>query len=221
MSGRPRDRSRKRSLVGALDDRLVLLHKRRPCNHRLETCDGTLIPATSGATPSSRVPRTARDARGAPRTENTHPFRYRQWLFACSTGSAESCPPSSLRGRLTEQLPQFHRDAAGETDSEARFTSSSRSSTTRGPVDRPAVELRRPASTARCAARSAWSIASARRASPPTASDSSSPTRTSPSSPRTPARRWATASSGAATSSGSSATAASAACASPTTRTAG
>src|SRR3954469_25397337 len=56
---------------------------------------------------------------GAPRTENTHPFRYRQWLFA-NTGTVDSF--TRLRGRLTEQLPPFlYRDVRGETDSELIF----------------------------------------------------------------------------------------------------
>jgi glutamine amidotransferase len=56
---------------------------------------------------------------GAPRTENTHPFRYRQWLFA-NTGTVEAF--ARLRGRLAEQLPAFlHRDVRGETDSELIF----------------------------------------------------------------------------------------------------
>jgi glutamine amidotransferase len=56
---------------------------------------------------------------GAPRTENTHPFRYRQWLFA-NTGTVESF--GRLRNRLGEQLPAFlHRDVRGETDSELIF----------------------------------------------------------------------------------------------------
>jgi glutamine amidotransferase len=56
---------------------------------------------------------------GAQRTENTHPFRYRQWLFA-HTGTVEAF--SSLRGRLRESLPAFLlRDVRGETDSELLF----------------------------------------------------------------------------------------------------
>jgi glutamine amidotransferase len=56
---------------------------------------------------------------GAPRPENTHPFRYRQWLFA-HTGTVESF--SALRGRVAETLPEFlQRDVHGETDSELLF----------------------------------------------------------------------------------------------------
>jgi glutamine amidotransferase len=56
---------------------------------------------------------------GGLRTENTHPFRYRQWLFA-HTGTIESF--TSLRSRLRESLPAFlERDVRGETDSELLF----------------------------------------------------------------------------------------------------
>src|SRR6476659_6218653 len=40
------------------------------------------------------------------RTENTHPFRYRQWLFA-HTGTIDGV--GSLRERVSESLPEFLR----------------------------------------------------------------------------------------------------------------
>jgi predicted glutamine amidotransferase len=56
---------------------------------------------------------------GAIRTENTHPFRYREWLFA-HTGSIDSYP--EIRARLLESIPEFlRRDLRGETDSEVLF----------------------------------------------------------------------------------------------------
>lgn len=56
---------------------------------------------------------------GALRTENTHPFRYRQWLFA-NTGTINAFP--ELRDRLRASLPEFlRRDVRGETDSELLF----------------------------------------------------------------------------------------------------
>ena len=56
---------------------------------------------------------------GALRTENTHPFRYRNWLFA-STGTVPNA--EKIRGRLLESLPQFlARDVRGETDAELVF----------------------------------------------------------------------------------------------------
>jgi predicted glutamine amidotransferase len=56
---------------------------------------------------------------GALRTENTHPFRYRQWLFA-QTGTIPAF--DVLRERLIASVPEFLRgDIRGETDSEVVF----------------------------------------------------------------------------------------------------
>jgi predicted glutamine amidotransferase len=56
---------------------------------------------------------------GALRTENTHPFRYRSWLWA-QTGTILGFP--RLRARLLEAQPEFlRRNVRGETDSELFF----------------------------------------------------------------------------------------------------
>lgn len=56
---------------------------------------------------------------GGLRTENTHPFRYRQWLFA-QTGSLGGF--SELRERLLASIPEFLRGGVrGDTDSEVIF----------------------------------------------------------------------------------------------------
>lgn len=56
---------------------------------------------------------------GALRTENTHPFRYRSWLWA-ETGTIGGF--DRLRERLLEALPEFlRRNVRGETDSELSF----------------------------------------------------------------------------------------------------
>lgn len=56
---------------------------------------------------------------GALRTENTHPFRYRQWLFA-QTGTVERF--EGIRERVVAQLPEFLRvNIRGETDAEVLF----------------------------------------------------------------------------------------------------
>jgi glutamine amidotransferase len=56
---------------------------------------------------------------GALSTENTHPFRYRQWLFA-HTGTIPAY--SAMRERLLEAIPQFlRRNVRGDTDSELLF----------------------------------------------------------------------------------------------------
>ena len=53
------------------------------------------------------------------RTENTHPFRYRQWLFA-HTGTIDGYP--RLRARLADAVPEFlRRNVRGDTDSELLF----------------------------------------------------------------------------------------------------
>jgi glutamine amidotransferase len=56
---------------------------------------------------------------GALRTENTHPFRYRQWLFA-QTGTVPEF--EQVRERLVASVPDFLRgDIRGETDAEVMF----------------------------------------------------------------------------------------------------
>jgi glutamine amidotransferase len=56
---------------------------------------------------------------GALRTENTHPFRYRQWLFA-QTGTLPSV--DAVRERLVASVPEFLRSSIrGETDAEILF----------------------------------------------------------------------------------------------------
>jgi predicted glutamine amidotransferase len=56
---------------------------------------------------------------GALRTENTHPFRYRQWLFA-QTGTLPAF--DSIRERLVASVPEFLRSSIrGETDAEILF----------------------------------------------------------------------------------------------------
>ena len=56
---------------------------------------------------------------GGLRAENTHPFRYREWLSA-HTGSIERY--ERLRPRLLESIPEFLRkNLRGDTDSEVVF----------------------------------------------------------------------------------------------------
>ncbi len=56
---------------------------------------------------------------GALRTENTHPFRYRQWLFA-QTGTLPAF--DTIRERLVQSVPAFLRSSIrGETDAEILF----------------------------------------------------------------------------------------------------
>jgi glutamine amidotransferase len=56
---------------------------------------------------------------GALRTENTHPFRYRQWLFA-QTGTVSEF--DQVRERLMASVPDFLRSGIrGDTDAEVVF----------------------------------------------------------------------------------------------------
>jgi predicted glutamine amidotransferase len=56
---------------------------------------------------------------GALRTENTHPFRYRQWLFA-QTGTVSDF--EQVRERLVASVPDFLRSGIrGDTDAEVVF----------------------------------------------------------------------------------------------------
>ena len=56
---------------------------------------------------------------GSLRTENTHPFRYRQWLFA-QTGTLPSF--EAIRDRLLGSVPEFLRSSIrGESDAEILF----------------------------------------------------------------------------------------------------
>jgi glutamine amidotransferase len=56
---------------------------------------------------------------GPLRTENTHPFRYRQWLFA-ETGTVSEF--DQVRERLIASVPEFLRSGIrGDTDAEVLF----------------------------------------------------------------------------------------------------
>lgn len=56
---------------------------------------------------------------GSLRTENTHPFRYRQWLFA-QTGTLPAF--DAIRERLVGSVPEFLRSSIrGESDAELLF----------------------------------------------------------------------------------------------------
>ena len=140
-----------------------ILLKRRPIDDRAEI---SLVDLTRDVRADTLVAHVRLATVGAPRTENTHPFRYRHWLFA-NTGTVESF--GRLRGRLAEQLPAFlHRDVRGETDSELIFHLFLSFLHDAGELDRPAVEPR----AAREALRGAISLVDglcAEEGAPPTA----------------------------------------------------
>lgn len=93
-----------------------ILLKRRPFEDRRSVNFAQL---TSGLKADVLVGHVRTATVGTLRTENTHPFRYRQWLFAM-TGTVPNI--ESLRGRLRESMPQFlARDVRGDTDAELVF----------------------------------------------------------------------------------------------------
>jgi glutamine amidotransferase len=140
-----------------------ILLKRRPIDDRAEI---NLADLTRDVRADTLIAHVRLATVGAPRTENTHPFRYRQWLFA-NTGTVESF--GRLRGRLAEQLPAFlQRDVRGETDSELIFHLFLSFLHDAGELDRPLIE---PAA-ARQAIRGAISLVDglcAEEGAPPTA----------------------------------------------------
>jgi predicted glutamine amidotransferase len=126
-----------------------ILLKRRPIDDRPEI---SLIDMTRDTRADALIAQVRLATVGAPRTENTHPFRYRQWLFA-NTGTVESF--AKLRGRLAESLPQFlQRDVRGETDSELLFHLFLSFLHDSGELDRPQVG----APSARAALRSTLAL---------------------------------------------------------------
>lgn len=72
------------------------------------------------------------------RTENTSPFRYRQWLFA-HTGTMERYP--RLAARMSDSIPGFlKRDVRGDTGSEILFHLFLSFLHDAGKLDRPVVD---------------------------------------------------------------------------------
>lgn len=93
-----------------------VLLRRRPVEDRGEV---SLVPAIAQARTDTLIGHVRKATVGALTTENTHPFRYRQWLFA-HTGTLAGF--ESMRDRLTDSIPQFlRRNVRGETDSELLF----------------------------------------------------------------------------------------------------
>ncbi len=123
-----------------------ILLKRRPLDERAEL---SIADMTRDLRADALVAHVRIATVGSLRTENTHPFRYRQWLFA-NTGTIDHF--DRLRGRLAESLPQFlQRDVRGETDSELLFYLFLSFLHDAGELDRPAVEAKSAASALRSA----------------------------------------------------------------------
>lgn len=93
-----------------------VLLRRRPIDDR-EVID--LSPVIEGIRTDVLIGHIRWPTVGGLRTENTHPFRHRQWLFA-QTGTIGGF--ASLRDRLLESQPEFlRRNVRGDTDSELFF----------------------------------------------------------------------------------------------------
>jgi predicted glutamine amidotransferase len=74
------------------------------------------------------------------RTDNTHPFRYRQWMFA-ETGTILGW--GDVRDKLLETLPKFlQRSVRGDTDSELFFHLFLSFLHDSGKLDRPMVAVK-------------------------------------------------------------------------------
>ncbi len=101
--------------IGFYQSGEVLL-RRRPIDDRREI---DMAQAAQNVRTDVLIGHVRRATVGGHRTENTHPFRYRSWLFA-QTGTIMGF--ERLRGRLLESLPEFlRRNVRGETDSELFF----------------------------------------------------------------------------------------------------
>lgn len=93
-----------------------VLMRRRPA---LESGDLDVAKLVQDARTDVLVGHVRRATVGGLRTENTHPFRFRQWLFA-STGTVPSF--ESTRERMVASVPEFLRGGIrGETDAEVVF----------------------------------------------------------------------------------------------------
>lgn len=93
-----------------------VLMRRRPSDDR----DSLLAHEIAGDIRADMIVGHVRNATvGALRPENTHPFRYGEWLFA-QTGTVNSF--SEVRARLVESVPEFLRAGIrGESDAEVVF----------------------------------------------------------------------------------------------------
>ena len=113
-----------------------ILLKRRPVDERPELRFEQLAGDARGDILIGHI--RAADAAGAALcTENTQPFRYRQWLFA-QTGTVKNF--SRIRGRLVDSLPKFLvRDVRGDTDGELLFHLFLSFVHDAGQLDRPAI----------------------------------------------------------------------------------
>lgn len=101
--------------VGHYQGGEVLLRRRPVDDQPIQS----LLSALSDVRSDALLAHLRRAEVGGYRTENTQPFRYRQYLFA-HTGTVAAF--GALRERLAESLPDFlRRSVRGDTDSELLF----------------------------------------------------------------------------------------------------
>ena len=105
-----------------------VLMRRRPIDDRAG--DSTSRKLAPTCAPTVVVGHVRSATVGALRTENTHPFRYRQWLFA-QTGTSPSSTPSAIASSRASPSSSAAESAATPTP-RSSSTCSSRSCTTRG-----------------------------------------------------------------------------------------
>src|SRR5580698_9847597 len=93
-----------------------VLIRRRPIDEREELDVAALV---SDVRADVVIGHVRKATVGVLRTENTHPFRYRQWLFA-QTGTVSEFP--QIREKLVASVPEFLRGGIrGDTDAEVVF----------------------------------------------------------------------------------------------------
>lgn len=120
--------------VGFIQSGEVLL-KRRPLDDRGELNIADMIDDVRSDILIAHI---RRATVGSHRTDNTHPFRYRHWMFA-DTGTVEQY--SEVRTKLFETLPKFlQRGLRGDTDSELLFHLFLSFLHDSGRLDRPVVD---------------------------------------------------------------------------------
>ncbi|MFP6684524.1 MAG: class II glutamine amidotransferase [Polyangiaceae bacterium] len=94
-----------------------ILLKRRPLDEA--TCIN-LDDMVSDVRSDTLIAHTRHATIGSLRTENTHAFRYQQWMFA-DTGTVDNF--EQVRARMHKSLPEFlQRNLRGDTDSELLFS---------------------------------------------------------------------------------------------------
>jgi glutamine amidotransferase len=111
-----------------------ILLKRRPIDDRRAL---TIADMINEVRSDIIVAHVRRATVGSLRTDNTHPFRYQQWMFA-DTGTVAGF--GKVRSKMLDSLPEFlQRGLRGDTDSELLFNLFLSFLHDAGKLDHPAV----------------------------------------------------------------------------------